>query len=286
MISFCKSFMRRSLSPAVQWIGCAASIALISYLSFLFIRWLESFVKLWERRVHTAYHATQVKVLRAHHGIQVEVLYAHHRLLILNGTLLIVFLALLLVALGLLLVAAVIWRHTRARNALAQDNTAWERKRHKSQVQGVARVVLGELAIISANVERALAEDRWHWFYPLPRNPWERDGALIAESLSEDKAAALIEMYVQLNEWEMITAGAHQQHPDAGSLSLNPEHKAILGELRDSISDASRYLRKLAYPYAYERDRRLTHEREFIQERIDRLRQGSAARSQSVGLTS
>jgi hypothetical protein len=98
MISFCKSFMQRGLSPAVQWIGCAASIALISYLTVLFIRWWESFVKLWERRVHsfgvhliaiahTAYHATQVKVLRADHGIRVEVLYAHHRWFIFNGTL-------------------------------------------------------------------------------------------------------------------------------------------------------------------------------------------------------
>jgi hypothetical protein len=145
MIPFSKSFMRRSLSPAVQWIGCAVFIALISYLSVLFVRWWESFTKLWDTRINyvrvhlvaiaqTAYHSTQVKVLNTHHGIQVEVLYAHHRWLILNETLLIVFLGLLLVALGLLLVAlgllrvaAAIRRHTRA----PERTDAWEHKRHR-----------------------------------------------------------------------------------------------------------------------------------------------------------
>jgi hypothetical protein len=290
MIPFRKSFLQRVLRPTVQWIGCAAFIALITYLSVLVARLFDSWIKLWERRVHavyghfstiaqTSYHATQVKVLRAHHGIQVEVLYAHHRWFILDGTLT---LGELIKYLVTLIVGASTWKHMRARYVLAQDNAAWERKRHKREVQGVARLALAELAIIDTNLERALAEDRWRWFYPLPRHAWEHDGALIVGSLSENEAATLIEMYVRLNDWEMIAAGAHQQHPNAVSLSLNPEHESILGELRDLISDASRYLRELAYPNAYERDRRLAHEREFIQARIDRLRRVSAARSRSL----
>jgi hypothetical protein len=289
MISFRKSSLQRVLQSAVQWIGCAAFIALISYLSILFVRLLDSWMKLWESRVnsfgahlvqitHTAYHAIQVKVQYPHHEIQVEVLYAHHRWITLNGTLTP---GELIVGLATLLVAAVTWNAARAPYILAQYNAACEDKRHKWQVQGVARLVLGELTVINTNVERALAEGRWHWFYPLPCNTWEHDGALIAESLSEDRAAALIEIYTHLTNWETITAQAHQQHPNTGSLSLNPKHKSILGELQDSISDASRYLRKLAYPNACERDRQLAHEREFIQERIDRLRRGSAARSRS-----
>lgn len=294
MISFCKSFLQRVLRPAVQWSGCAASIALVSYLFILLVRLADSWMKLWESRVnsfgahlveiiHAAYYAIQVKVQHPHHEIQVEVLYAHHRWITLSGTLTP---GELIVGLATVLVAAVTWKAARAPYILAQYNAAWEDKRHKSQAQGVARLVLGELTVINTNVERALSEDRWHWFYPLPRNAWEHHGALIAESFSEDKAAALIEMYTHLNNWETITAQAHQQHPNTGSFSLNPKHKSILGELQDSISDASRYLRKLAYPDAYERDRQLAHEREFIQERIDRLRRGSAARSQRVGLRS
>jgi hypothetical protein len=224
-----------------------------------------------------------VKVLRARHGIQVEVLYAHHRWPIFNETLTF---DELIKGLGTLLVVASTWKHVRARYALARYNIARERKRHECQVRGVARLVLGELAAINTSIERALAEDRWHWFYPLPRNAWERDGALIAESLSDDEAAALIKIYTHLDNWKTITAQAHQEHPDVGSLSLHPEHKAILGELRDLISDASWYLRKLGYPGTYERDRRLAREQEFLQQRIERLRRGSAARSRSVGLTS
>jgi hypothetical protein len=229
------------------------------------------------------HHEMQFKVLRAHHGIQVEVLYAHRRWLILNGTL--TFGELIKYSVTLI-VGAFAWKRVRARYALTQYNAARERKRHESQVRGVARLVLGELAVINTSIERALAEDRWHWLYPLPRNAWERDGALIAESLSDDEAAAVIKIYTRLDNWKTITAQAHQEHPDVGSLSLHPEHKAILGELQDLISDASWYLRKLGYPSTYERDRRLTREREFLQQRIERLERGSAARLRSVGLRS
>jgi hypothetical protein len=118
-------------------------------LCVLMARWLNSSMNhvrsYYVKRIHRAYHLIQMevlhinhemqfKVLSTHHGIQVEVLYAHRRWLILNETLLIVFLGLLLVALGLflvavglLLVAAAIRRHAYANERTA----AWEHKRHR-----------------------------------------------------------------------------------------------------------------------------------------------------------
>ena len=137
MISFRKSFMQRSLRPALHLIHFAVSIAFVSYLSVLFVRWWDSWMKLWDSRInyarvhlvevaHKAYHATQVKVLRAHHGIQVEVLYAHHRWLILNGTLTF---GDLIIFLGLLLLAAAIWTFVRAIYALERYRLfAYERE--------------------------------------------------------------------------------------------------------------------------------------------------------------
>jgi hypothetical protein len=66
----------------------------------------------------TAYHSTQVKVLRPHNGVQLEVLYAHHRWLILNGTLTF---AELFMALGTLVLAGAAWKRARAPYALDRD---------------------------------------------------------------------------------------------------------------------------------------------------------------------
>jgi hypothetical protein len=119
-----------------------ASIGMIVALFVPMARWFNSSMNYvrgyYIKRIHRVYHAIQMevlhinhemqfKVLSTHHGIQVEVLYAHRRWLILNETLLIVFLGLLLVALGLLRVAAAIRRHTRA----TERTDAWEHKRHR-----------------------------------------------------------------------------------------------------------------------------------------------------------
>ena len=124
----------------------------IATLFVLMMRWLISRINYvgvyFVEHIHRAYHAIemevlhihhemQFKVLRAHHGIQVEVLYAHHRWLILNETLLIVFLGLLLIAVllmlllfAVLLFAAAIWRHTRA----TERTAALQHKLHRDIV--------------------------------------------------------------------------------------------------------------------------------------------------------
>lgn len=57
-------------------------------------------------------------------------------------------------------------------------------------------------------------------------------------------------MYARLSAWVTVATWAHQQYPNANSLSLHPEHKFSLSEMLALMSDASRYLRKLAYPDA------------------------------------
>jgi drug/metabolite transporter (DMT)-like permease len=130
-----------------------ALIGVAVVLSVRMLRSMDSYTKLWESRVksayvrlveiaHAAYHTLQVELLNAHHAIHVEVLSVHHVIQVdvtrhrelwlkLSGTLtfgdLFMFLGALLVALGLLLVAAAIRRHAYA----TEHTAAWEYKRRR-----------------------------------------------------------------------------------------------------------------------------------------------------------
>src|SRR6202035_106911 len=179
------------------------------------------------------------------HGrfIPVRILEEHHGWLSISGTLT---LGDLLVGVGTMLLAWFTWRLARATYALDERGAARERKRHERRVRGVARLVLGELAVVQTSIGQAIGADKWYWIYPLPHGAWDRDGALIVETVPEDEAVALIQMYARLDAWETITEWAHRKFPRAGSLSLHSEHKSILGELQGLISDSNRYLRKLA----------------------------------------
>jgi hypothetical protein len=94
MIPSLKSFIQRSIDPIIYptiFIIFAAFLAFYFYFLFLLTRlfqsWMHSTGAYLAEVAHTAYHETQVKVLRPHHGVQLEVLYAHRRWMILNGTL-------------------------------------------------------------------------------------------------------------------------------------------------------------------------------------------------------
>jgi hypothetical protein len=114
MIPSLKSFIQRSIDPIIYstiFIIFAAFFAFYIYFLLLLMRlvqsWMHSTQIYLVKIAQTAYHATQVKVLRPHNGVQLEVLYAHHRWLILNGTLTF---GELFMALGTLVLAASAWK--------------------------------------------------------------------------------------------------------------------------------------------------------------------------------
>jgi hypothetical protein len=189
-----------------------------------------------------------VEVVRAgHHAIPVEVLSTHHSLLSIAGTLT---LGDLIVGLGTLLLAAFTWKLARATYALDKSSAARERERHEQRARGVARLVLGELDVVEASLEQALAKNQWRWTYPLPRVAWDRDGTLIAETLLKTDAEALIALYIRLGAWESTVVWGRENFPEAESLTIASDYERLLVELLDLTSDAKRYLRELAYPDA------------------------------------
>jgi hypothetical protein len=194
----------------------------------------------------SAIHVLPVEVVRAaHHAIPLEVLSAHHSWFSSSLTL-----GDLIVGAGTMLLAVFTWKLGRATYALDERNAARERKRRERQVRGVARLIFGELGMVKVSLAEALEETAWRFFYASPHGAWDREGAVVAETLPEDEAEALIAFMSKLTAWEEIVAQARAGNPKLQSLRLGQEEQEAVAGMSTVLSDVQRYLRTLAYPDA------------------------------------
>jgi hypothetical protein len=155
----------------------------------------------------------------------------------------------LAVATGTLALAGFTWKLARLTADLDDRNAARERKRREREVRGVARLVDGELGIIEASLVSALGENAWHTFLVTPHGAWDRDGALIAESVPQDEAQAMIDFMAHLTAWEQAVAiPSGETH--FGFVQFNGAQREVVEDLITRIREARGYLQRLAYPDA------------------------------------
>jgi hypothetical protein len=194
-------------------------------------------------------HVLPVEIVRhgRHRPVAVEVLSAHHSWFSLSGSLT---LGDAIVGAGTLLLAVFTWKLGRATYALDERNAARERKRHERQVRGVARLVYGELGVINTTLELALRSREWRRGYPVPQGAWDRGGAIIAETLREDEAQALIDFFSEMAAWLGAMGEVFAANPGTAPMLFSDVHTNQLGELAALLSDARRYLKPHAYPDA------------------------------------
>ena len=163
-----------------------------------------------------------------------------------------------LVGAGTLLLAVFTWRLAVFTSGLAQQtldldlrNAARERKRRERQVRGIARLVDGELTIVARSIGEALDTGQWWFYLPTPRGAWDRDGALIAETVAQDEALDLIRAFSKLASWLAIVALGKDLTVGEDSISVaDSGKKESLWDLAASITQAQRHLAVLAYPDA------------------------------------
>ena len=130
-------------------------------------------------------------------------------------------------------------------------NAARERKRRERQVRGIARLVDGELEVVQGSLESAIENENWSLYLTTPRGAWDRDGALIVETVAEDVALELVRLFSDLGEWAALVARHHQRFPAADGMPLDkPSNKETLSKLLAEAAQARTDLRTLAYPDA------------------------------------
>ena len=89
----------------------------------------------------------------------------------------------LAVAVATAALATFTWKLARATYRLDERVAGRERKRHERAVRGVARLVDGELRVVQASVKTALESNQWLWNLPTPHHAWDRDAALIVQTV-------------------------------------------------------------------------------------------------------
>jgi hypothetical protein len=154
-----------------------------------------------------------------------------------------------IVGAGTLLLALFTWRLARVTVGLDERNVARQRKRDERRVRGIARLVDGELSVVLGTLRLANDEKAWRPFWPTPHGAWDRDGAVVAETLPQDEAEAIILFVSKLVVWEELTGAARAVDPKL-SLTLDQAEQVAVAELLALHADARRFLKPLAYPDA------------------------------------
>lgn len=156
----------------------------------------------------------------------------------------------ILVGGGTLALAVFTYRLGRVTVALDERTAARERKRREREVRGAARLIYGEMDITQASLSAASERLQWTALYLTPHGAWDRDGALIVETMAQDEAAALIDFFSSLREWELMSSGSEQTHFQF--IHLAGQEAESLATLVGLLKDARRHLQNLAYPDARE----------------------------------
>jgi hypothetical protein len=153
----------------------------------------------------------------------------------------------LIVGVGTLALAWFTWRLASATYSLDERNAARERERRERQVRGIARLIDGELELVQNSVERAIGGGAWWRFFPIPHGAWDRDGALIAETLQHVEALEVINTFARLATWESGLAEL-QQKEDPVPIEPESSRHGILSDLVKQVGRARVDLMPLAYP--------------------------------------
>jgi hypothetical protein len=150
---------------------------------------------------------------------------------------------------GTLLLALFTFALAKGTYALDDRTAARARKQREREVRGVAILVDGELAQMQLSLSRGHEEGKWQWFFPLPHRAWDRDGALIVETLPEREGLALIEVQAKVAALERLLAEKRATLPlESEEADVEPSTRDVLAELLSEVEGSRGYLRKLAYP--------------------------------------
>jgi hypothetical protein len=154
----------------------------------------------------------------------------------------------LLVAVGTFLLAVftayLAWTTSRLDKRTAER----EERRQERRVRGVARIMDGELETIQRTVEQAQGNGSLLVAAGLPHAAWNRDGALIAETLPLNGATEVIRAFEKLKAWENVLNQLRGAGPAGTSLPLNAEAGSDLADLLKAVERARANLHELAYP--------------------------------------
>lgn len=150
----------------------------------------------------------------------------------------------LLVGIGTLGLAWYTAQLAYATYLLDKRNAARERFRRDRQLRGIARLVEKELKVVHHNAKAALADGAWPAWYATPHGAWDRDGAVIAEAVSEDVAESLVVAFSYVGEWKAIVTQYFLLHPEKSRMPNDEgSNEAMLRELLDEIDPALQKLR-------------------------------------------
>jgi hypothetical protein len=116
----------------------------------------------------------------------------------------------LLVAVGTFLLAVFTGYLALATSRLDKRTAEREGLRQERRIRGVARLMDGELETIQRTLEHAKGSDSLPGM--MTHATWDRDGALIVETLALNEAIELIRAFEKLKVWENVIT----QHRTAG----------------------------------------------------------------------
>jgi hypothetical protein len=137
----------------------------------------------------------------------------------------------------------------KATYTLDKRSAARERRRDERRVRGVARLVDGELDVTRNTISAGLDTGFWTLDWLVPRGVWDKDGAMLAESVPEDEAQALIDLFSDLAWWAAMVAGAKERSSgDSLPLEQGSDRIQRLGIIRAKIDTVRRDLHRHAYP--------------------------------------
>jgi len=154
----------------------------------------------------------------------------------------------LLVAVGTFLLAVFTAYLAWVTSRLDKRTAEREGLRQERRVRGVARIMDGELETIQRTIEQAQGSGSLLVIAKMPHAAWDRDGALIAETLPLNGAKELISAFEKLRVWENVLAQLRGAGPAGSSLPLNAEAGSDLADLLKAVERARSNLHELAYP--------------------------------------
>jgi hypothetical protein len=116
--------------------------------------------------------------------------------------------------------------------------------RQERRIRGVARLMDGELETIQRTLEHAKGSDSLPGM--MTHATWDRDGALIVETLALNEAIELIRAFEKLKVWENVIA-QHRTAGPAGTPIPLASAGDDLADLLKAVERARANLHALAY---------------------------------------
>jgi hypothetical protein len=151
----------------------------------------------------------------------------------------------LLVAVGTFLLAVFTGYLAWVTSRLDKRTVEREGVGRERRVRGVARLIDGELETIQRTVEHAKGNDSLPGV--MTHATWDRDGALIVETLPLNEASELIRAFEKLKVWENVITQLRTAGPAGTPIPLASASED-LADLLKAVERARANLHPLAYP--------------------------------------